>query len=211
MIIISQIHDISMAKAEQADKVFEDSQELRRKSLSMYRESGQGFCEIKALLQSASKNNPVETDMGSFTSFSDYQVKTGLNRMKVNRYMYLAENWHMKVNRYMYLAENWHIVERIKLLETKACFRLMISLKIIKWALEKLEVDPLWEGVAEDYFKEQEAVSKSKKQERDHQLAFYQEKVREQEFIISSLTSELAAVTARLEEYRAIGLTYITE
>ncbi len=54
-------------------------------------------------------------------------------------------------------------------------------------------------------------MSKSKKQERDHQLAFYQEKVREQEFIISSLTSELAAVTARLEEYRAIGLTYITE
>lgn len=197
MIIISQIHDISMAKAEQADKVFEDSQDLRRKSLSIYRESGQGFCEIKALLESASKNNPVETDMGLFTSFSDYQVKTGLNRMKVNRYMYLAENWH--------------IVERVKLLETKACFRLMISLKIIKWALEKLEVDPLWEGVAEDYFKEQEAVSKSKKQERDHQLAFYQEKVREQEFIISSLTSELASVTARLEEYRAIGLTYITE
>ena len=197
MIIISQIHDISMAKAEQADKVFEDSQDLRRKSLSIYRESGQGFCEIKALLESASKNNPVETDMGLFTSFSDYQVKTGLNRMKVNRYMYLAENWH--------------IVERVKLLETKACFRLMISLKIIKWALEKLEVDPLWEGVAEDYFKEQEAVSKSKKQERDHQLAFYQEKVREQEFIISSLTSELATVTARLEEYRAIGLTYITE
>jgi hypothetical protein len=186
-----------MAKAEQADKVFEDSQDLRRKSLSIYRESGQGFCEIKALLESASKNNPVETDMGLFTSFSDYQVKTGLNRMKVNRYMYLAENWH--------------IVERVKLLETKACFRLMISLKIIKWALEKLEVDPLWEGVAEDYFKEQEAVSKSKKQERDHQLAFYQEKVREQEFIISSLTSELASVTARLEEYRAIGLTYITE
>jgi hypothetical protein len=197
VIIISQIHDISMAKAEQADKVFEDSQDLRRKSLSIYRESGQGFCEIKALLESASKNNPVETDMGLFTSFSDYQVKTGLNRMKVNRYMYLAENWH--------------IVERVKLLETKACFRLMISLKIIKWALEKLEVDPLWEGVAEDYFKEQEAVSKSKKQERDHQLAFYQEKVREQEFIISSLTSELASVTARLEEYRAIGLTYITE
>ena len=197
MIIISQIHDISMAKAEQADKVFEDSQDLRRKSLSIYRESGQGFCEIKALLESASKNNPVETDMGLFTSFSDYQVKTGLNRMKVNRYMYLAENWH--------------IVERVKLLETKACFRLMISLKIIKWALEKLEVDPLWEGEAEDYFKEQEAVSKSKKQERDHQLAFYQEKVREQEFIISSLTSELASVTARLEEYRAIGLTYITE
>ena len=197
MIIISQIHDISMAKAKQADKVFEDSQDLRRKSLSIYRESGQGFCEIKALLESASKNNPVETDMGLFTSFSDYQVKTGLNRMKVNRYMYLAENWH--------------IVERVKLLETKACFRLMISLKIIKWALEKLEVDPLWEGVAEDYFKEQEAVSKSKKQERDHQLAFYQEKVREQEFIISSLTSELASVTARLEEYRAIGLTYITE
>jgi hypothetical protein len=197
VIIISQIHDISMAKAEQADKVFEDSQDLRRKSLSIYRESGQGFCEIKALLESASKNNPVETDMGLFTSFSDYQVKTGLNRMKVNRYMYLAENWH--------------IVERVKLLETKACFRLMISLKIIKWALEKLEVDPLWEGVAEDYFKKQEAVSKSKKQERDHQLAFYQEKVREQEFIISSLTSELASVTARLEEYRAIGLTYITE
>lgn len=197
MIIISQIHDISMAKAEQADKVFEDSQDLRRKSLSMYRESGQGFCEIKALLESASKNNPVETDMGLFTSFSDYQIKTGLNRMKVNRYIYLAENWH--------------IVEQIKLLETKACFRLMISLKIIKWALEKLEANPDWEGTAEDYFKEQEAVSKSKKQERDHQLAFYKEKVREQEFIIASLTSELAAVTARLEEYRAIGLEYITE
>lgn len=186
-----------MAKAEQADKVFEDSQDLRRKSLSMYRESGQGFCEIKALLESASKNNPVETDMGLFTSFSDYQIKTGLNRMKVNRYIYLAENWH--------------IVEQIKLLETKACFRLMISLKIIKWALEKLEANPDWEGTAEDYFKEQEAVSKSKKQERDHQLAFYKEKVREQEFIIASLTSELAAVTARLEEYRAIGLEYITE
>jgi hypothetical protein len=197
VIIISQIHEISMAKAKQADNVFEESQDLRRKSLIIYRESGEGFCEIKALLQSASKSNPVETDMGSFTSFHDYLTKNSLEKNKVNRYMYLADNWH--------------IVERIKLLETKACFRLMISLKIIKWALEKLEVDPLWEGVAEDYFKEQEAVSKSKKQERDHQLAFYQEKVREQEFIISSLTSELASVTARLEEYRAIGLTYITE
>ena len=156
----------------------------------MYRESGQGFCEIKVLLQSASKANPVETDMGSFTSFSDYQIKTGLNRMKVNRYMYLAENWH--------------IVERIKLLETKACFRLMISLRIIKWALEKLEVDPLWEGVAEDYFKEQEAISKGKKQERDHQLAFYRERVQEQDYIISSLTYEVATLKARLEEYRSI-------
>ena len=175
-----------MAKANQADNVFEESQDLRRKSLIMYRESGQGFCEIKALLEPASKNNPVETDMGSFTSFSDYQIKTGLNRMKVNRYMYLAENWH--------------IVEQIKLLETKACFRLMISLKIIKWALEKLEVDPLWEGIAEDYFKEQEAISKGKKQERDHQLAFYREKVQEQDFIISSLTYEVATLTGRLEE-----------
>ena len=195
MIIISQIHEISMAKAKQADSVFEESQDLRRKSLIIYRESGQGFCEIKALLQSASKNNPVETDMGSFTSFHDYLTKNGLEKNKVNRYMYLAENWH--------------IVEQIKLLETKACFRLMISLKIIKWALDKLEVDPLWEGIAEDYFKEQEALSKSKKQERDHQLEFYREKVQEQEFIISSLTSEIATLTTRLEEYRAIVQPYV--
>ena len=179
-----------MAKAKQADSVFEESQDLRRKSLIIYRESGQGFCEIKALLQSASKNNPVETDMGSFTSFHDYLTKNGLEKNKVNRYMYLAENWH--------------IVEQIKLLETKACFRLMISLKIIKWALDKLEVDPLWEGIAE-----QEALSKSKKQERDHQLEFYREKVQEQEFIISSLTSEIATLTTRLEEYRAIVQPYV--
>lgn len=196
MLILSLLETNYMTKFGEADENFKESQKLRRKSLQHYRDAGESLKQIRDMLATATRSNPVETDRGTFNSFNHYLDE------RVER---------RKAYRCIFLYEHWDVVEKIGLLKEESCFRVIISDKILRWAVDKLEANPDWEGTAEDYFEEQKAVSKDKKQEQDHQLAFYQEKVKEQEFIISSLTSELANVTARLEEYRAIGLTYITE
>jgi hypothetical protein len=195
-----------MDKFGEADKAFQEAQLLRKKTLLSYMEAGKALSQIRQGLEPATKTKPVETDLGWFTSFNHY-LDGRIDRRKAYRCIYLFEHWD--------------IAEKIGLLKEESCFRVIISDKILRWAVDKLEANPNWEGTAEDYFKEQEAVSKDKKESSKSELIHLRARLAELEAEvllvpkymerINQLETKCQNLEARLEEYRAIALTYITE
>lgn len=207
MTIITQEDKRYMAEVSLAVAEFNISQGHRKKSLMSYRNAGEALSNIRDALAKATPKNPEVTEIGTFTSFSDYLKFREIN----NKTAYT----------HIFIYENWELAEKIGLLEENACFRLVISEKIIRWAKDKLEDNPDWQGVAEDYFKEQSAKATEKKESTKSELIYLRARLAELEAEvllvpkymerISQLETKCQDLEARLEEYRAIGLTYITE
>lgn len=204
MLILSLLERNYMTKFGEADENFKESQQLRRKSLQHYRDAGESLTKIRDMLASATKSNPVETDRGTFNSFNHYLEE------RVER---------RKAYRCIFLYEHWDVVEKIGLLKEESCFRIIISDKILRWAVDKLEANPLWKGTAEDYFKEQSEKAAEKKESSKSELIHLRTRLAELEAEvllvpkymerISQLETKCQTLEARIEEYRAITLPYV--
>jgi hypothetical protein len=111
---------------------FTESQKLRIESISALNECGKSLMIIRDLLKDATKTNPIETDVGTFNSFSDY-LNSG-NLSFGARYAYS----------YIKLAENWDIVLHLGMQDTsdektlQKSMRLSRTLKIIDWYKAKI-------------------------------------------------------------------------
>lgn len=207
MTIITQEDKRYMAEVNLAVAEFNISQGHRKKSLTSYRNAGEALSNIRDALAKATPKTPEVTEIGTFTSFSDYLKFREIN----NKTAYT----------HIFIYENWELAEKIGLLEENACFRLVISEKIIRWAKDKLEDNPDWQGVAEDYFKEQSAKATEKKESSKSELIHLRARLAELEAEvllvpkymerINQLETKCQDLETRLEEYRAIVLPYITE
>lgn len=163
MTIITQEDKRYMAEVSLAVAEFNISQGHRKKSLMSYRNAGEALSNIREALANATPKSPEVTEIGTFTSFSDYLKFRDIN----NKTAYT----------HIFIYENWELAEKIGLLEENACFRLVISEKIIRWAKNKLEDNPDWLGVAEDYFKEQSQKAAEKKEEKSNTMKALQEEL----------------------------------
>lgn len=200
MTIITQEDKRYMTEVSLAAQEFNISQSHRKKSLINYRNAGEALSKIRDALVNATPKTPEVTEIGTFTSFSDYLKFREIN----NKTAYT----------HIFIYENWNLAERIGLLEDNACYRLMISEKILRWAKNKLEDNPDWQGVAEDYFKEQAERAAEKKESSKSELIHLRARLAELEaevllvpkYIeqISQLEAKCQNLEIGLEEYRAI-------
>lgn len=121
----------SMNDWSEGQQEYSKSQTHRQRSLTHYKNCGANFNRIRDGLQGASKLNPIDSDMGTFTSFAHFlscheeHSGSGLSRSHIRRFMRLADHWD--------------VVEDLKLNEREACYRLDVTLKIITWGLDKRE------------------------------------------------------------------------
>jgi hypothetical protein len=99
------------------------------KHIKSAKEAGELFSIIKKMLVGASKNNPVETDIGTFTSWRNFIETQGLCRETIDNYIKLAENWDIVLKLGMQDASN---IDGLK-----NSMRVCRTLKIIKWVLQK--------------------------------------------------------------------------
>lgn len=129
-LVLQFYHDQVMTGKSDADEAFQLSQMHRRNSLLHYRSCGMGLAHIKEALKSASKANPVQTDLGILTGFEDYLAKFHSGEGSIRR---------TQAYKYIRLYENWDVVEELKLMSVAACYRLDVTIKIITWGLAKRE------------------------------------------------------------------------
>lgn len=149
MLIISFVEGHALDKTTLADEKFTDSQRLRMQSIKAYREAGIYWLKIKAMLAPATPKNPIETDLGTFSSFNDYLTKRGHPKRAIYDHIKLAENWHIVLGLGMQDASNSTAISK--------SMRLCRTLKIIKWANDKIEDGtPLSQLTLDQYWEETE-------------------------------------------------------
>ncbi len=134
-----------MGVVQQSEYAWQQRQKWGKETLKKYKSAGEVLAEIKEYLKEASKSNPIE----GYTSFNDY-LKNGLEeRQGIKR---------TTAYNHLFLYDNWEVVEHINLLGHENSYRLIASIKIIRWALEIKENDPERYKTldASEYFKDQE-------------------------------------------------------
>jgi flagellar motility protein MotE (MotC chaperone) len=141
------------------DQKFTDSQKLRIDALESYRDAGLALIELREALSSATKTNPVDTDLGVFRSFhellSSDQVKIG----RAAAYQAIK------------LAEHWSIVEALKMQDpdSEHCYkamRLARTLKVIDWALQKMGNGAPLDSLSFDMYWQEEGESRRQRQQQ---------------------------------------------
>lgn len=150
------------------------SQKLRAKSLIQQKELGDLLIEARDYLSKATKYEPIEGYTGHLQYFMD--IAKELEISKSTLYNYIE------------LAELWPLAEKINLLSQKNSFRLIASLKILRWAKAKFEENPDAIVDAADYFKE---VSNSKSS-NSNGLALQ----------VAVLSKEISYYKSQCEEYK---------
>ena len=196
MVIISPSHSIIIDSIKVATSKFSESQKLRMEYLAALKAAGDELILIRRKLKEAkaSANNPVETDMGTFTSFANY-LETCYEKDDNRAYEYIK------------LAENWHIVEALGMQDRSnqaalaKSMRLARTLKIIKWAQTKIELGIALESLSLDLYWEEEesrrAESSTKKEgqptykELLKEVYYYKKRVEELETELISLKHKL--------------------
>lgn len=160
MLIISQLHSEAMSLKADADKQYVEAQLTKMRAIESYKQSGDRLIKLRSLLKTATKNNPVETDMGVFTGWEDYLKRTEWSRSSANEYITLAENWDIVLKLGMQDTTNAETV--------KKCMRLCRTLKIIRWYKEQITAGrPEEELTLDVYWLEEEnpqSTGPSKKQ-----------------------------------------------
>jgi len=124
IIIIGCIESVIKEKYEQHQRLFDESQRLRMESLLALYECGLALIELRDKLKVATKENPLVTDKGAFTSFVEYfdQADYPFSRRYAYEYIKLAENWHVVIK--LGMQDSKHL---------KRSMRLCRTLKIIDW------------------------------------------------------------------------------
>jgi hypothetical protein len=152
MISIAQYHEEATAMDALHHAKYDESQTLRIEAISAAYKAGLALIAIRDELKSkgASPTNPVETDLGTFTSFENYLLSDKATIKKTAAYSYIK------------LAENWDVVVKLGMQDTtnpttrKKCMRLCRTLKVVDWYKEQttagrpeeeLTLDTYWEEV----------------------------------------------------------------
>jgi hypothetical protein len=184
MIILTDLRDSAMEYIGEAKNLLDQSQQLRKKSLYSYKRAGEALATIKSKLNEAgaSRYNPVETDLGVYTSLKDFLKKNDINEKRALDYIFLFENWSL--------------AEEIQLLENEACYRLVRSLYILKWAKAKKEEDPNWTGTVEDYWEESKSSNNDKPSYKD-----LQKETRRLENMVEGYEENLKQLQSKLKGY----------
>lgn len=78
-------------------KLLREVMSLRLEALTYYKEAGVAYARVKSLLDDASEDNPIETDLGTFTSFHSYIQKTGHFQDDAHSYIEIASYWKVLV------------------------------------------------------------------------------------------------------------------
>jgi FtsZ-binding cell division protein ZapB len=143
------------------DIQFEKSQEIRVAALNCYKEAGDALIELRRLLSGATKTNPVETDLGTYTSFEHLLKSDRSPARKTSAYQAIK------------LAENWDIVVALGMQDTtnpetlRRCMRVSRTIKVIDWAKAKMATGvPLSELKFEHYWEDEEAARQYRLAER---------------------------------------------
>lgn len=146
-----EMHDLHEIK-------FKESQLLRIEAIAALKESGLALIKIREGLKEATKNNPVTTELGTFSSFSDYLNRDSRKISATYAYKYIK------------LAENWDIVESLGMQDTTdektlaKSMRLSRTLRIIDWYKLKLDNGYNREDLTLDlYWQEQDSPSHSER------------------------------------------------
>ena len=140
-------------------KCFEESQIVRMRSILHAKNAGDLLIEARNKLRAATKETPIETDLGIMTCFKDFYESQKLTKRTVYRYIKLAEHWDIVLKLGMQDESNAQTLGN--------CMRLVRTLHVIDWYLGKQE-----QGVDESlltldlYWLEQQPVNNgpSKKQ-----------------------------------------------
>jgi len=174
----------SMNDWSEGQQEYSKSQTHRQRSLTHYKNCGANFNRIRDGLQGASKLNPIDSDMGTFTSFAHFlscheeHSGSGLSRSHIRRFMRLADHWD--------------VVEDLKLNEREACYRLHVTLSIISWGLKKREQGyKLKELDHKLYWEEKENQSPKPEQGSKPTYAQLEKKVDELTYKLEELTDKL--------------------
>lgn len=163
------------------DTKFQESQLKRIEAIAALKACGDALIAIRNGLAPASKSTPVETDVGTFTSFREYLNAGTLNFSVQSAYKYIK------------LAENWDIVLRLGMQDEKnaeKCMRLIRTLKIIDWYKSKLEEGWDEELLTLDLYWEEENSSKPSSDRPTY---------KELQIEVSYLRSRVKELEARLE------------
>jgi hypothetical protein len=189
MLSITQLHDSAMASKAKAEKEYELAQRTKMRAIQHYKDSGDALIQIRNLLKPATKSNPVETDMGTFTGWEDYLRQCGWSKTTANDYINLAENWGIVLKLGMQDDTDAETV--------KKCMRLCRTLKVIRWYKEQLAAGRLEEELTLDtYWSEIENHNTEGPTKRQLQIQLEQTQ------------AELAATKAQLAQALA-KLTYL--
>lgn len=115
------------------DSKFVESQLLRVAAIASYKKAGDALLQIQELLGSATKTNPVETDLGTFTSFNEYLDSGVLDVGRTSAYQAIK------------IAKHWDIVLKLGMQDTSShktlskSMRVSRTIKIIDWYLQALQ------------------------------------------------------------------------
>lgn len=136
-ISLTQLTDEIKAFLQLEKDSFKESQVIRMRSIEQARQVGERLVTCRELLKEATRNNPVLSDVGTFSSFKEFYESQGFSKRTVYRYIKLAENWDIVIKLGMQDTTNPQ--------NLKHCMRLVRTVHVIDWYLDKLEA-----GAAEE-------------------------------------------------------------
>jgi hypothetical protein len=177
---------------------FNVSQRHRMDYIFYAKEAGERLLEIKELLKGATKTRPVETDLGTYISYSDFLDKNDICRKTAHNYTTLAENWEVVLKLGMQDKEKEENLGN--------SMRLCRTLEIIVWYKKKVE-----EGYPEDlltlaaYWDEKKLraqVEQEKRESRQKYIEKLEYEVVNLQMQIDMRDRTIHKLQSELEEYR---------
>lgn len=117
------------------DSAFKESQKIRMKSLSHYKDAGDYLLQIRDLFHGATRTKPYVSEVGTFKSFSHFlKLKSdellGMSRRTAYNYIKLAENWHVVLKLGMQSVDDSKV---------KNSMRICRTLIVIDWYNDKIK------------------------------------------------------------------------
>lgn len=193
MLILTQLTSRANAMFSSHDNLFNESQKLRVAALASYKAAGDALIAIRELLKPASKLNPIETDLGTFTSFSQFLDSGHIETKKTSAYASIK------------LAENWDIVLKLGMQDTtdmktlSKSMRLNRTLRIIDWYKANVELGRNESELTLDqYWLEAEGSAPMSSGPTKRQL---EQELQSARVTITQLESEVAALKVQLSRH----------
>lgn len=124
---LSKVLSMSVETGTQKDA----AQLARRDYLLKCKATGDQFVVVRELFKEACVDDPVETQWGEFTSWTQF----------IKQASSLGCGFPAKstIEKYVKLANSWDIVNKLDLLHLDHCYRLDCTMRIIEWYEEKVK------------------------------------------------------------------------
>lgn len=161
------------------------------------KQCGEELLKIKQMLKEAkaSKNNPVETDMGSYHSYTEFLELNGIDRSTANNYTTLAEDWGIVLKLGMQDKSNVEYLGN--------SMRVVRTIKVIRWYKDRKQAGYPDELLTiKQYWKEQEEaleLAKSKTESTMDYVRTLEEQLRSTKQELSEALNTINELKARLK------------